>query len=175
MPVRAHARVCVSSLLSVLHSGCVVLLLFTPAVELCLPEQLSLETDARRIQTNVRSWLLRRNYRNMRDAARKLQAGVSPPLLPSGGRCLMLKLMPCVCVCARRFAFVCLCLYVVRAATRGMLARKNFEVHKHKAFAALVIQRATRSWLKTYAKTGRGEVGAGSHLKPVPEEDASVF
>ena len=98
-------------------------------------EQLSLEADARRIQTNVRSWLLRRNYRSMRDAARKLQA-----------------------------------------ATRGMLARKNFEVHKHKAFAALVIQRATRSWLKSFVDASVGAAGAAvapvrrPSLHTVPED-----
>lgn len=55
-----------------------------------------------------------------------------------------------------------------------MLARKNFEVHKHKAFAALVIQRATRSWLKSFGDVAatRSAHKTSSHgsLHPVPEE-----
>ena len=46
------------------------------AMKLMAPEELAiLEEDAKTIQNNVRAWLLRRSYRNMRDSTMKLQEG----------------------------------------------------------------------------------------------------
>ena len=36
-------------------------------------ELLKIEDEVRLIQNNVRGWLLRKNYRNLRDAAKTLQ------------------------------------------------------------------------------------------------------
>jgi hypothetical protein len=43
----------------------------------CAPELLDVEKEAVKIQANVRSWLLQRNYRNLRLSVTRFQAGVA--------------------------------------------------------------------------------------------------
>jgi hypothetical protein len=68
----------------------------------CAPELLDVEKEAVKIQANVRSWLLQRNYRNLRLSVTRFQAGVSRACQRGVGGCHCAELWALVdCSAAR--------------------------------------------------------------------------
>ncbi|KAA0148526.1 hypothetical protein FNF29_06584 [Cafeteria roenbergensis] len=90
-------------------------------------ERTAVETDARRIQRNVRMWLLRRNYRALRSAARRVQLA----LRARRERGQLSR--------AREAT------RTIQASIRGHLVRRDFALLRRQAAAAMVIQRALKS------------------------------
>jgi hypothetical protein len=153
------------------------------------PIELSqVEDEVRIIQNGVRTWLLRKNYINLRDAARTLQVAwrgrrhdkLSPRLThPSRRASKKSELLETINECAgkgsqataagrgrgtgteldllRGHSSSCgerslvkisdeQAASTLQAATRGMLARKEFHRIKRQTMASLVIQKSLLQW-----------------------------
>jgi hypothetical protein len=156
------------------------------------PIELSqVEDEVRIIQNGVRTWLLRKNYINLRDAARTLQVAwrgrrhdkLSPRLPHSSRRaaskkndletiseCVKVTMSPddrsveqqlerAVKISDEKAAAT------LQAATRGMLARKEFHRIKRQTMASLVIQKSLLQW---WVQKGSTVWAAAppSHLQP---------
>ena len=122
------------------------------AMKLMGPEELAtLEDEAKIIQNNIRGWLLRRTYRNMRDATRKLQEATRKLM----DRRRESREKAAVTVQAATRSMLARRSYLqqrnvaikFQAATRGALCRKKYSVMKQQALASLVIQRNYRAWI----------------------------
>lgn len=113
------------------------------AMKLMGPEELlKLEDEAKVIQNNVRAWFLRRSYRNMRDATRKLQEidrkrDKAAVTVQAATRSMLAR---------RSYLQQRNIAIKFQAATRGVLCRKKFKLVKQQALASLVIQRNVRAW-----------------------------
>lgn len=139
------------------------------AIELMGPEERqSLEEEVRVLQHNVRAWLLRRNCRSMREATKRLHeatrsmenqhpaidAAADAEGVASGNSGLFERERAAVTVQAatrsmlarRNFLQTKHVAIKVQAATRGVLCRKHFARMKSQAQASLVIQRNVREW-----------------------------
>lgn len=144
------------------------------AIELMGPEERqSLEDEVKVLQHNIRAWLLRRNCRNMRETTKRLheatknmedhqqqQAGGveadarSDVVLGEASRGSWERERAAVTVQAatrsmlarRNFLQTKHVAIKVQAATRGVLCRKHFARMKAHAQASLVIQRNVREW-----------------------------
>jgi hypothetical protein len=90
-------------------------------------ERVQVESDAKRIQRNVRMWLLRRNYRALKGAAHRVQAA----LLVKRDR--------------GKFSRARQASRTIQASFRGHQARKEFADLRRQAAAAMVIQRALKT------------------------------
>jgi hypothetical protein len=181
------------------------------------PIELSqVEDEVRIIQNGVRTWLLRKNYINLRDAARTLQVawrgrkGDKPPHLKSCRRAPAMKTeLETINECHKtdsldsdgihfrvssdptmaRASIGCnsttsteigdttsakisneKAAATLQAATRGMLARKEFHHIKRQTMASLVIQKSLLQW---WGQKGAGAGGAGGSmltLLPIPSD-----
>ncbi|CCI44865.1 unnamed protein product [Albugo candida] len=143
------------------------------AMELMDPEELQcLEEEARVIQHNVRAWLLKRNYHRMRDTTQKLdevaqsiekeRRGQTPrcnivsdaryPLSNSSDTevferaAVTVQAATRTMIARKNFLQAKNVTIKVQAATRGALCRKKFARMKRQALASLVIQRNVREW-----------------------------
>lgn len=115
-------------------------------------ERAELEDEARVIQTNVRGWMYRRNYRTMRDATKTLQAATRGMLA------------------RKTFNQTRQAMQRLQAATRGMLARRNFLQARRQAMAAMVIQRSILQNARRGTGAGAGAArGAGARGTGLPE------
>jgi hypothetical protein len=101
-----------------------------------------LENEVKLIQNNVRGWLLRKNYINLREATKLLQVTwrekrkqgerkTAPPVC-IGGSLILPALKPAATTA----------ITALQAATRGMLARKAFEKLHLQAMSSLVFQKS---------------------------------
>ena len=142
------------------------------AMELMDPEELQcLKEEAIVIQHNVRAWLLKRNYYRMRDTTQKLhevaksieierrdqsrckvKSDASFPLSNSSEIARLERAAVTVqaatrsMIARKNFLQAKNVTIKVQAATRGTLCRKNFSRMKRQALASLVIQRNVREW-----------------------------
>lgn len=148
------------------------------------PNELSqVENEVRIIQNGVRTWLLRKNYINLRDAARTLQVAwrgrkheKSTPMNNNFRRAQQGELATIdECTSAKQESLARASISherycdssnnllqnekftkisneqvaaaaTLQAATRGMLARKEFHDIKRQAMASLVIQKSLLHW-----------------------------
>lgn len=108
-------------------------------------ERMEVEKEAVKIQTNVRAWLLQRNYKSVRQSVTRLQAVL---------RGFMAR---------RSYEQTRAATTTLQAVTRGLLARKEFAAYKQQAAAALIIQRSLRSW---YTKMAHDEPPSGPGAGP---------
>lgn len=128
------------------------------------------ESEVKLIQNNVRAWILRKNYTNLRDAARVLQAawrekrkdvdattprGVMSPLHRKKRRTLHDYGSQSAPGAHNDIAThrsgeddekLSSAAATLQALTRGMLARKTFENAKRQGMASLVIQKSLLNW-----------------------------
>ena len=158
------------------------------------PQELSaVENEVKLIQSNVRTWLLRKNYTNLRDAARTLQlawrehrgAATSTGALttgrtfttnPPGESSIAMQMneshrsdFGCSSSSHPRLASKSIddCAATLQAATRGMLARKSFQRAKKQTIASLVI---FQWWIHSKSKSSgnshhcREEITQGMNL-----------
>jgi hypothetical protein len=112
-------------------------------------ELLAVEDEVKLIQSNVRTWLLRKNYTNLRDAAKTLQVAwrerksASSRFKSTSSISVSSTVNPEVGVSVRKLQNIKKskdeCAATLQAATRGMLARRSFERAKKQTMASLVI------------------------------------
>jgi len=136
------------------------------------------EAEVRVIQNNVRTWLLRKNYTNLREAARVLQAHWRQRRTPQiglgvTGRGSSMSIRPTAVTRALEGdgdgdgdydghvngIKQTTAAATLQAATRGMLARKSFASLKRQAVASLVIQKSLMNWWQQKAGVGGVPVG----------------
>jgi hypothetical protein len=114
------------------------------------PHELSaVENEVKLIQSNVRTWLLRKNYTNLRDAAKTLQVAWRERRSASSSRYktssisaiapTKLDLSVSTSKMNNTTKSIDECAATLQAATRGMLARRSFERAKKQTMASLVI------------------------------------
>ena len=137
------------------------------AMKLMSPAEITtLEEDARKIQSNVRAWLLRKSVKNMRETTKCLteaaQSRQSHQYPRTTKRQRVEKAAVTVQAATRsmlaRKNYLNTRSVAIRcqAVTRGALCRKNFARMKTQALASLVIQRNVRAWF-TKASTMVGQ------------------
>lgn len=169
------------------------------------------ENEVRIIQNGVRTWLLRKNYINLRDAAKTLQVAwrgrkndKSAPMSKSFRR-IQQRELPTIDECIKvdnsardsisegMYRDSCdnhsivtntqnptpipheqvAAAATLQAATRGMLARKEFHDIKRQAMASLVIQKSLLHWWEHKGSTPQSQTfhthdsnsGSSSSLK----------
>lgn len=163
------------------------------AMSMMGPQELSaVEDEVKVIQSNVRTWLLRKNYTNLRDAAKTLQvawrghrsassgtrdkpAGRSSVSIAStmvtkhdsvcGERTNNLKSSRINEIRATRGSntkSIDACAATLQAATRGMLARRSFQRAKKQTMASLVI---FQWWVQSKAKSNNGNSSTTSNFR----------
>lgn len=163
------------------------------AIELMGPEERqSLDDEVKVLQHNIRAWLLRRNCRNMRETTKRLheatrnmedqqRAGDAEDGSALGvtmgepSRGLWERERAAVTVQAatrsmlarRNFLQTRHVAIKVQAATRGVLCRKHFARMKAQAQASLVIQRNVREW---WHKQPAGRTGGPGELESQEDE-----
>ena len=109
------------------------------AMSVMSPEELNeLENEATIIQSNIKAWLMRRNYSNLRGSVERLQKNFRLHRKESWA--------------ASR----------LQAATRGASTRRHYQQLRTMAAAALVIQRKTKAWMHGRAPGAGGVDGGGA-------------
>lgn len=117
------------------------------AMSLMGPQELcAVENEVKVIQSNVRTWLLRKNYTSLRDAARTLQVAWRERRSVSAQKNLAFERSGPVKAgheggegLLRSAKSVDACAATLQAATRGMLARRSFQKARKQTMASLVI------------------------------------
>lgn len=159
------------------------------AMELMGPEERqSLEDEVKLLQHNIRAWLLKRNYKNMRETTKRLHEAtksiedqqkqqeqqreaserevMQQNEMSERERAAVTVQAATRSMLARKSFLQTKNVTIrVQAATRGVLCRKNFARMKTHALASLVIQRNVREWW--YKQPGA--------LKGVHEADAETL
>lgn len=139
------------------------------------PDELSVvEEEVRLIQNNVRAWLLRKNYTNLREAVKTLQTAWRekkrysfPKQNGQSTSSIQLDASGEVSTTSARLTPSSInevaAASTLQAATRGMLARKNFQRVKSQAMATLVIQkRLAQWWLRNRSVSGAAPPKTGN-------------
>ena len=134
------------------------------AISLMGPNELvKLEDEVRLIQNNVRGWLLRKNYTNLREAAKALQSAwrekkralqISMEFMTYREKDIDSKNFKDCTDSYFNTTFSSTLpigtairgITSLQAATRGMLARRSFELARKQAMASLIIQKSLFQW-----------------------------
>lgn len=158
------------------------------AIELMGPEERqSLEEEVTVLQHNIRAWLLRRNCKSMREATKRLHEATKSiegqhqlqdhadsitASTPDSERAwdreraaVTLQAATRSILARKNFLQTKHVAIKVQAATRGVLCRKHFARMKAQAQASLVIQRNVREWWHKQPS------GGGEASEPVPPSD----